>query len=142
MKKNLLALILFVLSSSAFSSDVCEFASEEFFDAVDVYKKGDTSAFLKRLLKDGPLVSEVNHIEILPQLNQIEGFFGAINGASILSEKTLGSRSCYIYGVLEYDNGPAYAHLNYYETSNGYILSSFSFKTDAEDILPFELLIE
>lgn len=58
------------------------------------------------------------------------------------SKKQLGEKVCYLVGVLEYANGPAFAVATYYRGSNGVVATSMFFKTEPESVLPGRLLVE
>ncbi len=142
MKRIIPVAILVALSGNVFASSVCEMASSEFIKAVEVYKKEGGTAFVKRLLKNGPLENDTRSLSQAQSLGQIEQFFGSVETASILSAKELGSRSCYIIGILEYQNGPAFAVANYYNGVRGIGATSMFFRTEPEKILPKQFLVE
>ena len=141
--KNLLFIGVFGLFSSiVHAGNVCDEASSEFAQAVEVYKKEGETAFMKRILKNGPLENDTRSLSQAQALGQIQQFFGPIETASILSTKALGSKSCYIIGILEYKNGPAFAVANYYNGSKGVGATSMFFQTEPEQILPKQFLVQ
>ena len=141
--KNLLFIGVFGLFSSIVHAEsVCDKASSEFAQAVEVYKKAGETAFMKRILKNGPLENDTRSLSQAQALGQIQQFFGPIETASILSTKALGSKSCYIIGILEYENGPAFAVANYYSGSKGVGATSMFFQTEPEQILPKQFLVQ
>lgn len=142
MCKLYLLLLGLVLSGSVFAADICGEAEAQFQEAVNVYKKEGGTAFMKRILKNGPLEKDTRSLSQAQALGQIEQFFGSIASASILSTKPLGTKSCYIIGILEYENGPAFAVANYYKGSKGVGATSMFFKTEPESILPTEFLVQ
>jgi hypothetical protein len=133
---------LFCLCGTVYAADICGEAEIQFQEAVSVYKKEGGNAFLKRVLKNGPLESDTRSLSQAQSLGQIEQFFGPLKSASILSKKPLGAKSCYIIGILEYENGPAFAVANYYKGSKGVGATSMFFKTEPEAILPSEFLVQ
>ena len=140
--KNILTAVLLILISSTSFANVCDEAVSEFNKAVDVYKSKGGTAFMQRLLKNGPLENDTRSLAQAQSLVQIEQFFGSLETASILSKKELGSKSCYIIGILEYQNGPAFAVANYYKGSKGVGTTSMFFQTEPEAILPKEFLVQ
>lgn len=134
--------IIMSLSGVAFSASVCNEAEIQFKAAIKIYKKEGGTAFMKRVLKNGPLENDTRSLSQAQSLGQIEQFFGSLETASILSTKQLGSRSCYIIGILEYQNGPAFAVANYYSGSKGVGATSMFFQTEPEQILPKEFLVQ
>lgn len=142
MKNILFLATLAAVSCNALANNVCDKASKEFFQAVEVYKKEGGTAFMKRVLKNGPLENDTRSLSQAQSLGQIEQFFGPIETASVLSAKELGSKSCYIIGILEYKNGPAFAVANYYSGSKGVGATSMFFQTEPEQILPKQFLVQ
>lgn len=124
------------------ANNVCNQAKKEFSNAVDVYKKEGSNAFVKRLLKNGPLENDTRSLSQGQNLQQIEAFFGTLESKSVLSTKAIGNKSCYIIGILEYQNGPAFVVANYYHGSKGVGTTSFFFQTEPESILPKEFLVK
>jgi hypothetical protein len=131
-----------IFSGAALATDICDEAEAQFQDAVKVYKKEGSTAFMKRVLKGGPLESDTRALSQAQALGQIEQFFGLLDSASILSKKLLGTKSCYIIGVLEYENGPAFSVANYYKGTKGVAATSMFFKTEPETILPTGFLVQ
>jgi len=76
-------------------------------------------------------------------MEQIEDYFGGVNGHSVISAKPLGSRTCYLFVLLEYENGVAFAVATMYRVKTGQTAAtSFFFKTEPEAIFPKQLLVE
>ncbi|MBK1851994.1 MULTISPECIES: hypothetical protein [unclassified Marinobacter] len=90
MKSFIIAAFLVAMSGHSLASSVCDKASKEFDKAVEVYKKEGGTAFMKRVLKNGPLESDMKSLSQAQVLGQIEQFFGPIETATVLSTKELG----------------------------------------------------
>lgn len=142
MDKYILSFLALLFSNTVLASDICNEAKDQFRKAVDIYKKEGNTAFMSRVLKNGPLEKDTRSLGQAQVLGQIEQFFGHITSASVLSAKALGNKSCYIIVILEYQNGPAFAVANYYKGSNGVGATSMFFKTEPESILPNEFLVK
>ncbi len=142
MKRVFISIVFVLMAFNVQADDVCEKASKEFSEAVEVYKKEGGKAFMKRILKNGPLENDTRSLSQAQSLGQIEDFFGPIESASILSTKELGNKSCYIIGILEYRNGPAFAVANYYSGARGVGATSMFFQTEPEQILPKQFLVQ
>lgn len=142
MKIFLLAITLSALGLNSHAASVCDGASKEFSEAIEIYKNEGGTAFMKRVLKNGPLEHDARSLSQAQILAQIEQFFGPLQGSSVLSTKALGTKSCYIIGILEYENGPAFAVANYYSGSKGIGATSMLFQTEPEQILPKEFLVQ
>ena len=142
MRTSYLAICCVLFGGSVSAADICSEAEIQFQEAVSVYKKEGGVAFMKRVLKNGPLEADTRSLSQAQALGQIEQFFGPLGSASILSKRALGAKSCYIIGILEYENGPAFAVANYYKGARGVGATSMSFKTEPESILPNQFLVQ
>lgn len=142
MGKIVLVAAFCVACVSTAAEAVCTDAESEFLEAVAAYKSTDGAAFMKRLVKNGPLANDQRALSQAQSLVQIEQFFGKFDGASVLSTKQVGSRTCYLVGVLEYVNGPAFAVATYYKNPKGAAVTSVFFQTEPEQILPKQFLVD
>jgi hypothetical protein len=142
MNKYILTFAAILFTNTVVASSICNEAESQFNEAVSVYKKEGNSAFMARILKNGPLEKDTRSLGQAQSLSQIEQFFGSITSASILSTKALGNKSCYIIAILEYKNGPAFAVANFYKGTKGVGATSMFFKTEPESILPKEFLVK
>jgi hypothetical protein len=137
-----IAAISWAISFGASAESVCEAASASFAEATKVYVKSGGAAFMNRVLRDGPLAEDKRALGQAQSLQQIEQFFGPLQGSAVLSTKELGARVCYLVAVLEYSNGPAFAVVTFYKGSKGVAPTSMFFKTEPEAVLPNTLLIK
>ena len=129
-------------SSNAIAANTCEEAAKQFAEATNVYIKEGSAAFMERVLKNGPLEGDKRSLSQVQGLSQIEQFFGPIQSSSVVSKKPLGAKVCYLIGILEYANGPAFAVATYYRGEKGVGATSMFFKTEPEAVFPNELLVE
>jgi hypothetical protein len=142
MYKLFLLYLAFLFSSPVIAGNVCDDAKIKLQQAVTTYKSEDGATFIKQLLKNGPLENDSNIMDRAQILKQIEQFLGQINSVSILSAKSLGTKSCYILSILEYDKGPAFAAVSFYNGSKGIAATSMSFNTEPEQMFPIEFLVQ
>lgn len=138
----LLTLLAGLMSSHANSSDICSDAAKELDAATKVYQKSGNTEFIKRLLKNGPLEDDKRSLGQGQILSQLEQFYGKFLSASVVSRRQLGDRSCYMIGILEYQNGPAFVVANYYKGTKGIGAVTMSFRTKPEELLPKEFLVQ
>ncbi|MBP6299026.1 MAG: hypothetical protein KA365_01295 [Arenimonas sp.] len=131
-----------ILNNAVQADTVCDQAKVQFQESIEIYKKSGNTEFMKSVLKNGPLEGDTRSLSQSQLLGQIEQFFGRLISASVLSTKTIGIKSCYIIGVLEYENGPAFTVANYYKGAKGVVVTSMTFKTEPELILPAGFLAE
>jgi hypothetical protein len=127
---------------NVFAQETCSEAEKQFAEATRVYMNKGANSFWERVLKNGPLEGDKRSLSQVQALTQIEQFFGPFQSSSVISRKPLGSRTCYLVGVLEYANGPAFAVATYYRGKNGVGATSMFFKTEPEAVLPSQLLIQ
>ena len=139
-------LILFIMTMAvptiAFSADICQEATKQFNEATAVYKKHGSAKFMNRVLKDGPLEEDKRSLAQVQALSQIEQFFGDFQSSSIISTKQLGKKACFLIGVLEFKNGPAFAVATYYQAEKGVTATAMTFRTEPEAVFPSKLLIQ
>ena len=140
--KPLVAALASLITFGVSAESICETASANFANATKVYVKSGGAAFMQRILKDGPLAEDKRALSQAQALQQIEQFFGPLQSSTVLSTKELGPRTCYLVGVLEYANGPAFAVATYYRGDKGVGPTSMFFKTEPETVLPNTLLIK
>ena len=134
------ALALCVIPAEA--DTVCSKAADSFEKATKTYVKQGAVAFVEQVLKDGPLAEDKRALGQAQTLQQIEQFFGPVQSSSVISTKEIGSRVCYLVGVLEYANGPAFAVVTYYQGAKGVAPTSMFFKTEPETIFSNSLLVK
>jgi hypothetical protein len=137
-----MSLVFLAGSTHAFASDICDEAAKQFAAATEAYLNGGSNAFMERVLKNGPLEGDKRAQGQLQGLNQVEQFFGAIQSSSVISKKPIGTKTCYLVGVLEYANGPAFAVATYYRGTKGVGATSMFFKTEPETVFPNQLLVQ
>ena len=71
-KLNHAALAIFLTTSNALAADVCSIAEKSFREAVSVYSSDGASAFMERILKNGPLEGDKRSLSQIQALGQIE----------------------------------------------------------------------
>lgn len=141
--KSMAAIVFLAFGFPCFAApDICGDAEREFSAASKVYVEKGGVAFWNRLLKDGPLEEDKRSQGQVQVLGQIEQYFGSMQSSFVVSKRQLGGRACYLYAVLEYDNGPAFAVVTYYRGKKGVAATSMEFKTEAENVFPPHLLVE
>ncbi len=138
----MLTFLSVLFSATANAADICAEAEKKFKDAVNVYEKEGALAFVEWVLKNDPLEGDKRSLGQFQGLTQIEQYFGSIKSSSVLSKKPLGNKVCYLIGVLEYSDGPAFAAITYYLGEKGVGATSMFFKTEPESVLPKIRLIE
>lgn len=136
-----IAIAASAISFGASAESTCSAASASFAEATKVYVEDGSAAFMQQVLKDGPLAEDKRALGQAQALQQIEQFFGPLQSSTVISTKEIGPRTCYLVGVLEYANGPAFAVATFYEGSKGVGATSMFFKTEPETVLPNTLLI-
>jgi hypothetical protein len=135
-------IFLALISATGQAASICEEAIVQFSAASKAYKSEGGEAFIKRLFKDGPLEEDKRALSQVQSLTQIEQFFGTFQTSSVISTKPLGAKTCYLVGILEYSNGPAFTAVTYYQASKGVTTTSMFFRSEPEALFPIELLIE
>jgi hypothetical protein len=97
-------------------------------------------AFVERFVRGSPLAERMA-AEGAEQLRHIEAVLGPIQGFSVISRKSLGARSCYVVGVLEYTNGPAFTGVLYYARPEGSVPISLRLEAEPDEVFTYPVLI-
>ena len=85
---KILPLLAFLsLSGIATASNICSDSEQRLEQAVATYKTEGSAAFMKEVLKNGPLEGDKRSLGQDQGLNQIEQFFGPVQSYSTLSKK-------------------------------------------------------
>lgn len=131
-----------LFTGTAFAATACSQASSAFGDATSAYLKGGAQAFVDRFLHGSAFPVRVSTSDAVSQLKQIEAVHGAVEGWSPISLKELGARSCYLVGILEYANGPAFAGVLYYITKDGPAPVSIRLEGEPDKVFSAPALID
>jgi hypothetical protein len=134
------ALVVAVTSMPASAGSACAAAASTLSDAAAVYVKKGQQAFVERFVRGSPLAERMA-AEGAEQLRHIEAVLGPIQGFSVISRKSLGARSCYVVGVLEYTNGPAFTGVLYYARPEGSVPISLRLEAEPDEVFTYPVLI-
>ena len=102
------------------------------------YRSGVKKA-VKELLRESPLRGKKNTELLEGALTKIEGFYGRARGHDILRVVYLSQVVCRVYGIMYFENGPAYFYIDSYNSSDEWRVVDISLAMRPQEILPREL---
>ena len=110
-------------------------------NALDVYKaKGFDEAF-NILLKGSPLESDkTTFMNVKGGFTQIETMYGKMIGYEILKSIKISNSTIRTFAEVRYEKGPVFVFIDSYNSPTGWIVPIMRFNTEAERILPDEML--
>lgn len=104
---------------------------------VAAYQQGGPEAAIKVWIKGSALEGNPAVLTQANVLRQVQDFYGKPVGLDIVKEYEAGPRTRIDYIALNYEKGAAYAKFQMYQTDSGsWIVTSFIFNTEANQVFP------
>ena len=130
-------LVLFFVIVSSTSTLASEPAIEEGFKA---FKEHGVEAAWKIWAKGGPLDGSKELMSQISQFGQIGAYYGNYNSHEYVSSKELGPKNKIVFVIMNLDKGPLFGRfLVFLNPEGNWIIPSFKFHTDPEQIWPTEV---
>jgi hypothetical protein len=141
MKTKLFATIIvfFFTAVTSYADDVPKIV----LDGLNVYKtSGFTEAF-NVWLKGSPMESDkTTTMNLKGGFTQIESIFGKMIGYDILKTTNISSMTNRTYIEINYEKGPLFLYFDCYKSPSGWIIPMMKFHTEADKILPSNMIYE
>ena len=102
------------------------------------YRSGIRKA-VAELLKDSPLKRTNTSKSLQNILKTLESFYGDARGHEVLKVKYISRNVCRVYGVLNFEKGPAYFSIDFYLSKDDWIVVDIEIAFKPQDILPKRL---
>jgi hypothetical protein len=109
-------------------------------DGLNTYRVQDSRAALSIWLKDSPANNTETIERMVATFVPVEVAYGHVVGHEIIRVVDVGQSVRRVYVVIRHDRGPLFAYFDCYRTSEGWIISSLLFNTQAAEVLPRSLL--
>jgi hypothetical protein len=103
---------------------------------LDAYKAEGADAAMKAWIKGSPLDGSKDALSQANVLRQIQDFYGSYKTFDLVHTRILSPNIRVIYLSLNYEKGPLFAKFVVYQTVQGWILTTFTFNTKDELIIP------
>lgn len=103
---------------------------------LEAYKAEGPEAAIKAWLKGSPLEGSKDALTQANNLHQIQDYYGAYKAFDPIRSRSLSPTTRIIYLTMDYEKGPLFAKFVAYRTEQGWILTSFTFNTKDELIIP------
>ena len=129
------------LGSAAQSSDPDTKVSSEalppfILAGLNAYKDKGPEEAVRTWIKGSPIDGSKDALSQANILRQIQDYYGAYQGFEVARSRELSPRARIVFLILDFDKGPLFAKFDIYRTEPGWILTSFTFNTKAEAVLP------
>jgi hypothetical protein len=103
---------------------------------LETYKDKGPDEAVRAWIKGSPLEGSKDALSQGNLLRQIQDFYGSYQGFDVISTRTLSATTRIVYMTLNFEKGPLFAKFVVYRTAQGWILTSFTFNTKEEMVLP------
>jgi hypothetical protein len=103
---------------------------------LEAYKADGPDAAIKAWVKGGPLEGSKDALSQANVLRQIQDYYGTYKAFDLIRSRNLSPTTRVIYLTLDYEKGPLFAKFVIYRTEQSWILTSFTFNTKEEMVLP------
>jgi hypothetical protein len=136
-KTFLLVVTLFILSTTASAQEVPKMITQ----GLDAYKASGFSEAFSIWLKGSPLESDkTTMMNLKGAFTQIESMYGKATGYELFRTTEISQSTTRVYVEIRYEKGPLFVFFDCYKSSNGWIIPMMKFHTEADKILPEDLL--
>jgi hypothetical protein len=103
---------------------------------LDAYKAEGADAAIKAWIKGSALDGSKDALSQANILRQIQDFYGSYKTFELIRTRNLTPNIKIIYLALDYEKGPLFAKFVVYQTEQVWILTTFTFNTKEELIIP------
>ena len=138
--KLLVVLIALILTSvNSYADEVPKIV----IDGLTAYKTSGYEEAFNVWLKGSPMESDkTTTMKLKGGFTQIETFFGKMIGFNILKNFKISSMTTRVYLEADYEKGPLFVYFDCYNSARGWIISMMKFHTEADKILPMDVLLK
>lgn len=110
-------------------------------DSLQLYREQGAEAFIKAILKGGPLEGDENSAKELERMRVVEKYYGRMQQHNFVNVLKIAPFYKKIYVILQFEKGPVFCNIDcYYTSKNMWIVSAFVFDTDIVKVFPDILL--
>ena len=107
---------------------------------LNAYRSGGAIAAIKAWLIGSPAEGEKIALSQASSFNQVESLYGNYTGFDLIKVVTLTPKTKFIFLEVNFQKGPVFAKFHCYRAKSGWVVASFNFHTEAEKIIPTEIL--
>jgi hypothetical protein len=135
MKAKILIVVMALcfISAVSYADDVPKIV----IDGLNAYKTSGFGEAFNVWLKGSPMESDkTTTMNLKGSFTQVESIYGKMMSYEILKSINISSLSNRIYTEILYEKGPLFMIFDCYKSSNGWIIPTMRFNTEADKILP------
>jgi hypothetical protein len=145
MQKSVFVVVIGVLLSApiAVASGISDQSQKQAEDVpaiitagMNAYRDKGPDEAVKTWIKGSALDGSKEALSQSNILRQVQDFYGTYRSFDIVSSRVISSRSRVYYLSLNFDKGPIFAKFVVYRSEQGWILTSFTFNTNFDTIIP------
>jgi hypothetical protein len=103
---------------------------------LDAYKAEGAEAAIAAWIKGGPIDGSKDALTQANTLRQVQDYYGSYKTFDVIHTRIITPNTHIIYMTLNYEKGPLFTKFVAYQTAQGWILTSFTFNTKEDVILP------
>lgn len=103
---------------------------------LDAYKAEGPEAALKAWVKGGPLEGSKDALSQANVLRQVQDYYGVYKAFDVIRSRNLSPTTRIFYLTMDYEKGPVFAKFVAYRTEQGWIVTTFTFNTKDDLIVP------
>lgn len=103
---------------------------------MNAYKSGGPDEAVKTWIQGSPMEGSRDVLSEANILRQVQDFYGAYQSFDVISMRDLSPTARIIYVTMNYQKGPLFAKFVVYHSEKGWILTTFTFNTKEEAVLP------
>jgi hypothetical protein len=103
---------------------------------LDAYKAEGPEAAIKAWVKGGPMEESKDALSQANVLRQIQDYYGVYKAFDVIRSRNLSPTTRIFYLTMDYEKGPLFAKFVAYRTEQGWIVTTFTFNTKEDLIVP------
>lgn len=103
---------------------------------LETYRSAGPDEAIRAWLKGSPIEGSKDAMAQANQLREIQDFYGNYQGFDLLGVHSIAPSTHLVYIVLNFAKGPLFGKFLTYRTGQGWVVASFSFNTNPDQVLP------
>ncbi len=104
------------------------------------YQSDGVDAAFKAWLAGSPVEGEKTALSEANSFRQVESLYGKYQGFDLIKIITPAPRTKFVYVQMNFEKGPLFTNFRCYQEEHGWIIPMLTFNTEAEKVIPAEVL--
>ena len=137
LKITSISILLILISTVSYAEDPPKIVTDGF----KAYIESGFEAAFNTLLKGSPLENDkTSMMNLKGGFTQIEAMYGKMISYEILKVIKITSSTNRTYTELQYEKGPLFLYIDCYKSKNGWVVPMMKFHTEADKLLPDNIM--